>query len=961
MAKIDPSTVNSTEDADDIVYVSGVEDKKETVASSEPGMILQIKNLYRGEMDDHGRFITTDKIPDDLPEPEETEETARYALLIRNNKCYDGRKSLSIASIVVQSPLLKKVLCWVLKDYPRMAPELNRFEIVAPFHPFVHRWQRLTEALDNEQDPLTKSHIQLFYDALKEELQVTLEARADFLAHGTITFKSLWMIFEPGDIIYTTTNKRPAAARLGTASIFLGRHEDFYRLECDMTCGDGQMFGWVHTRFDIPDFGGMVKITDLVSYPLKYHPKAGKIKKQLIEKGRAYERMMMGYHHMKYQGIALNVGRPFYVGATEISYLHLPPSLAKSSVFVSMCSLFQRAMTTDFHLPSKRDEDFTPAVESRIILDPDAYRRYNPDQDFHLQPLKKISVNAPTSLAATDEDREQLNDATDEDESSKGSHVEAKKKALHALTEDQLLVCFLLVPGYSLRNKRWLDFFVDSIEDIEWDDGAWDNVVLKNDLKDLIISMTKGHLQRHQDLQSKGLNILLSGCSGVGKTFTVESVAEALHAPLFYVTPADVDLDAKEPDLESPFTEILDMCGKWNAILLFDQAQGALEIDTLDDDRAREYSLLLDALGSHSAAFFVTSNLAAEDCMDDRIRSRFHVCLQLPWLTPASRAQIWRKSLESYKDMSFFVDPTALADWNLNGREIANAVTAAMTLVTDGVIQMEHLERVVPASKRPLPVFDEPCFLPPPPPPPPCDVFWNLPPKKDKKKKKSKMAPVEDEKRPGEDVAKVIEEPPISNDDTWAGWGSGAKKNKKGKARETIGSQSEHVIVSEPTRVPGFHDATHALEASKKDKETKNASKEVNMPVPPPPPPPVETEAPTKDGAELSDGSGSFDVKKEKKVKKAMADDTDLAPPPKENEVGTSVAAPSGDEWDIWARASKKTKKGKKKAFIDDAPPLSEDPAPVPTTMPIRSPSSPLCCVGCRDFVEYEPVIQNRF
>lgn len=336
MAKMDPSIVNPTEDADDMVYVSSDEDKKEPVALSEPGMILQIKNLYPGEKNDYGRFTATDKIPDDLPEPEETEETARYALLIRNNKCYDGRKSLSIASIVVQSPLLKEVLCWVLKDYPRIAPELNRFEIVAPFRPFVHRWQRLTEALDNEQDPLTKSHIQLFYDALKKELQVTLEARADFLAHGTITFDSLWMIFEPGDIIYTTWNKRPVAARLGTASTFLGRHEDFYRLECDMIRGNGQMFGWVHPRWDIPDFEGMVKITDLVSYPLKYHPKAGKIKKQLIEKGRAYERLM-GCHHMKYQGIALNVEQPFYVGATEISYPHLPPSLAKSSIFVSLC------------------------------------------------------------------------------------------------------------------------------------------------------------------------------------------------------------------------------------------------------------------------------------------------------------------------------------------------------------------------------------------------------------------------------------------------------------------------------------------------------------------------------------------------------------------------------------------------------------------------------------------------
>ncbi len=303
-----------------MVYVSDNEDREEPIAASEPGMRLEIKNLYPGETDDLGHITTTDKVPNDLPEPEETEQTAQYALLIRNYKCYDGRKSLSIASIVVQSPLLKKVLCWVLKDYPRMAPELNRLEMIAPFRPFVHRWQRLTEALNNERDPLTKSHIQLFYDALKSELQFTLVTRADFLAHGIITFNSLWMIFEPGDIIYTILDKRPIAARLATASIFQGRREDSYRLNCDMVHGDGHTFGWASVRFEIPEFDGMIKITDLASFPLKYHPKTDKVRNQLIDRGRAYERLS-GFHHMKYKGIALYVDHSFSVGLTDISRL----------------------------------------------------------------------------------------------------------------------------------------------------------------------------------------------------------------------------------------------------------------------------------------------------------------------------------------------------------------------------------------------------------------------------------------------------------------------------------------------------------------------------------------------------------------------------------------------------------------------------------------------------------------
>lgn len=227
-------------------------------------------------------------------------------------------------------------------------------------------------------------------------------------------------------------------------------------------------------------------------------------------------------------------------------------------------------------------------VDTRIIIDHGAFKCYNPDYELNLKPLKKIRMM--TDVAAIDEDSEQSDDSSDEGES-KFRHGQARKRSVTPLTEDQLLLCGSSVKGYSLRNKRWLDFFVECVKDIEWDDQVWDNVVLENDLKDLVFSMTDGHRRKHKGLQSKGLNILLSGSTGTGKTFTVESVAEALHAPLFHVTPADVDLDPKNPDLESPFTDILEMCGRWNAILLFDQAQGAaLDGDALDDDHGREFS-----------------------------------------------------------------------------------------------------------------------------------------------------------------------------------------------------------------------------------------------------------------------------------------------------------------------------------------------------------------------------------
>ncbi|KAL8728442.1 MAG: hypothetical protein Q9166_005404 [cf. Caloplaca sp. 2 TL-2023] len=854
MAPMD-GKVEPWEDLDDMVHVSDEDDgnMKDSVMQPssyvEPGMVADIKSFYPGEKDDRGRYIVTDKRPDDLPEPEETEENGRYALVIRYNRCFDGRKNLSISSIVVQSPLLKKVLGWVLKDYPCMAPELDRLEIVSPFRPFVHRWQRLTDALYTEQDPTTKSHIRLFYDALKSDLELTLETRDDFIDHNTITFNALWMIFSPGDIIFTTRNKRQVAARLKDSYIHQDRHVDIHRLECEMIYGDGETFGWNQTWIDIQEFAGMKKINDLEVYPLRFHHNVDGITKQLVENGKAYERLL-GLHHKQYQGIALDGRQPFY-------------------------------------------------VDSRIIIDGKTYKCNNPDRDILLRPLYEAKEIDKAPM---------LQDSLDQlqpDHNVTGSSAKAKKiEPVPALTEEQLMLCGSVVKGYSLRNKRWLDFFVDNIKDIQWKENARDDVVLDEEQKDLIFSMAEGHRLNHKGLKTKGLNILICGPTGVGKTFIVESVAESLRAPLFYLTSADVDLDPKDPDLESPFSDLLEMCGKWNAILLFDEANGSLDGDRLDKNEGSEYSLLLRALESHSTAIFVTCNSAPEDYMDDRFLSRFHVSLDLPDLTSTTREQIWQKCLESHRDVTIFVDSGLLAHWQLNGREIANAVTAAKTLARHGTLDMKHLERVVPASKRPF-VVD----------PVKEDVWGSLAdPLKDRKKKAKKG------------VVEIIEEPARGDEGDWP-WGTwGSSKPVKDKKGKKVDPESHAVA---PPDVDRENDTKTVRKHRTSDWVDSDAAKptsktEFASPSPPPPPPaPKDSEIPrqisgtwdfggiTKDLPEAHDGWGSFGTRKTKKGKKAATKEPEIPGVAGATETAEPIPVPEIDDgWGNWGiRKDKKSKK----------------------------------------------------
>lgn len=271
------------------------------------GMISGVKNLYEGKPDNRGKSTWVDKYPDDLEEAAENDETARYALLVRNKKCYDGRKKLQMDSVIIQSPLLKKALGSILKDYPGVTTTLNRLTFKAPFKPFVHRWANLVKALENEADPETKSHLDLLHRTMGEELKDDLKARDDYILNKVITFDTCWMIFEPGTIVFAIENKEKCAFRLKNGSYIETRCGPAFALDSEKVDWDGEAFGLGQSRNLVYCFQGTKAITRLTAFPLEYHDNVTDVKKELIERGKAFERLS-GYHYKHYKGVAIGQG-----------------------------------------------------------------------------------------------------------------------------------------------------------------------------------------------------------------------------------------------------------------------------------------------------------------------------------------------------------------------------------------------------------------------------------------------------------------------------------------------------------------------------------------------------------------------------------------------------------------------------------------------------------------------------
>lgn len=292
---------------------NGKQEQEEDVEDDDqfdPGMKLGFKNLYSGKEDKKGRFQWQDTIPEDIGDPVENSETAKWALLVRNIKVYnDPRKVLSVHSIVVQSPLLKKLLAGVLKNYPGITVGLNRLEFSGKFEPLIHRWTELQKAISKlgdatEEQRTTKQHAELLHDILVKEFKTLIDTSRDMMSKRVMNFDLLWTLYQPGTTVFSRQDGQETALTLNTTRYGLdskgtpvfwitGRYIDW----------DGTKFGTQRLNVCVPVFTGTRAIGSLKAYPIDYHHDAAAVRERLIARGGKAE-ALAGSNYRAYHGVA---------------------------------------------------------------------------------------------------------------------------------------------------------------------------------------------------------------------------------------------------------------------------------------------------------------------------------------------------------------------------------------------------------------------------------------------------------------------------------------------------------------------------------------------------------------------------------------------------------------------------------------------------------------------------------
>lgn len=140
----------------------------------------------------------------------------------------------------------------------------------------------------------------------------------------------------------------------------------------------------------------------------------------------------------------------------------------------------------------------------------------------------------------------------------------------------RVLNCFHLVYMAHLIPTISVELNIELVQPVEWNDEAFENLVLPPGRKDLLQSLIEAH---NSELgfgdfipgKGHGLVINLYGPPGVGKTLSAEATSEHVRRPLYVIGSGDLGTSASA--LDEALSSIFDIATCWKAIVLIDEVR----------------------------------------------------------------------------------------------------------------------------------------------------------------------------------------------------------------------------------------------------------------------------------------------------------------------------------------------------------------------------------------------------
>ena len=347
-----------------------------------------------------------------------------------------------------------------------------------------------------------RNHLKLLVKYLDTDYAKIKESLTPMLENGIITFELLWALWKPHTLAYTTTygtSSEPRVFKVDMAheheSIIAGK---FYGIHGKYFEYDGKKFGYGSMFEEIPEFQGARKIASLPVYPLKYHKNESQVRADLIDRGKKFV-SLDGVHYKAYQGIAFQKRKK----GIPIKY-----HVQQSRVMVDP-AIFRR-INPNYNISAVKPKDHDIVSDDGLSDDSDSDSCCCDSDDSSPGPKRKFvtkyyktlsgdirKVRISSALIDSDEPEEVLdsiptkNETPEEEQPVDEKKRSSKKKTVTQFTDEEYLIASPVVLGFSFSEKQWLELAVSGVNDIKWNDKAWDSLVLEQETTDLIKALVE--------------------------------------------------------------------------------------------------------------------------------------------------------------------------------------------------------------------------------------------------------------------------------------------------------------------------------------------------------------------------------------------------------------------------------------------------------------------------------------
>ena len=245
---------------------------------------------------------------------------------------------------------------------------------------------------------------------------------------------------------------------------------------------------------EMGDFRGARKITSLNCYPLMYHKNSAQLRNDLIERGKKFV-ALSGVHYKSHQGMAYYKKKKSVIKVNINGRIMVDPNVHRRINPNYPISLVR----PKDHDVLSEDDDSDGESACCCGLDSDTGGNEaglgDEEKTKYVTKLYTDDKGRVQLVRMTKEEADELKEKLDEVQSKDGESADAaedtpseeqSEKKPPEFSDEEYLIASPVVLGFAFAEKMWLEFTVSGVKEIQWNETAYDSLVLERKTKDIV-------------------------------------------------------------------------------------------------------------------------------------------------------------------------------------------------------------------------------------------------------------------------------------------------------------------------------------------------------------------------------------------------------------------------------------------------------------------------------------------